>query len=193
MFNEKITAQKKILRNEIKSRLKTLSQEERIKFSRAVVEKFLASTVYKNSAVIMAYLSTAEEIELQEFILTALEQGKILAVPFIERHEMQAVILPNLESLEIGAYGIFTVKSDVRKFICAEKIDCVITPGLAFDAKRRRLGKGGGYYDKFLPSAINATKVALAYDCQIVENVPALPYDSVMNFIITPTQNFNGE
>ena len=190
MFNEKISSQKKILRREIKSRLQTLSQEDRIKFSRAVVEKFLASNVYKSSSVIMAYLSTAEEIQLQEFISIALEQGKILAVPFIERHEMQAVILPNLNALEIGAYGILTVKSDVRKFICAEKIDCVITPGLAFDAKRRRLGKGGGYYDKFLPRAINAKKVALAYDCQIVEKVPNLPHDSAMNFVITPAKIF---
>lgn len=193
MSNENISARKKFLRREINLRLKTLSQEERVKFSRAVVEKFLASTVYKNSAVIMAYLSTAEEIQLNEFISTALDDGKILAVPFIERREMQAVRLPNLDALEVGAYKILTVKRDIRKIIDAEKIDCVITPGLAFDAEYNRLGKGGGYYDKFLSRAVNAKKIALAYDCQLVEKVPIEPNDLKVDAVITPTKILEGE
>ena len=193
MSNENISALKKILRREINLRLKTLSQEDRVKFSRAVTAKFLASTVYKNSEVIMAYLSTAEEIQLNEFISTALDDGKILAVPFIERREMQAVRLPNLDALEVGAYKILTVKRDIRKIIDAEKIDCVITPGLAFDAKCNRLGKGGGYYDKFLSRAVNAKKIALAYDCQLVEKVPVAPHDLKVDAVITPTKILEGE
>lgn len=192
MFDENILTLKKKLRREINSRLKTLSQEERVKFSRAVVEKFLASTVYKNSTVIMAYLSTAEEIQLNEFILIALQAGKILAVPFIEGHEMQAVRLPNLDALEIGAYKILTVKRDFRQFIDAEKIDCVIMPGLAFDANGNRLGKGGGYYDKFFSRAVNAKKIALAYDCQLVEKVPIEPHDLKVDAVITPTKILEG-
>ena len=193
MSNENISALKKILRREINLRLKTLSQEDRVNFSRAVTAKFLASTVYKNSEVIMAYLSTAEEIQLNEFISTALDDGKILAVPFIERREMQAVRLPNLDTLEVGAYKILTVKRDIRKIIDAEKIDCVITPGLAFDAEYNRLGKGGGYYDKFLSRAVNAKKIALAYDCQLVEKVPVAPHDLKVNAVITPTKILEGE
>ena len=193
MFNENISALKKILRREINLRLKTLSQEDRVNFSREVTAKFLASTVYKNSEVIMAYLSTAEEIQLNEFISTALDDGKILAVPFIERREMQAVHLPSLDALEVGAYKILTVKRDIRKIIDAEKIDCVITPGLAFDAKCNRLGKGGGYYDKFLSRAVNAKKIALAYDCQLVEKVPVAPHDLKVDAVITPTKILEGE
>ena len=193
MFNENISARKKFLRREINLRLKTLSQEDRVKFSRAVTAKFLASTVYKNSEVIMAYLSTAEEIQLNEFISTALDDGKILAVPFIERREMQAVRLPNLDTLEVGAYKILTVKRDIRKIIDAEKIDCVITPGLAFDAEYNRLGKGGGYYDKFLSRAVNAKKIALAYDCQLVEKVPVAPHYLKVDAVITPTKILEGE
>ena len=193
MSNENISALKKILRREINLRLKTLSQEDRVNFSREVTAKFLASTVYKNSEVIMAYLSTAEEIQLNEFISTALDDGKILAVPFIERREMQAVRLPNLDALEVGTYKILTVKRDIRKIIDAEKIDCVITPGLAFDAKCNRLGKGGGYYDKFLSRAVNAKKIALAYDCQLVEKVPVAPHDLKVDAVITPTKILEGE
>lgn len=190
MMSNDISEQKKILRHEINSRLATLSVEDKINLSRLAIEKFLAHNVYKNSSVIMAYLSMPEEIQLQEFLSTALNDGKILAVPFISGREMYAAILPSLDALEVGAYKILTVKRDVRKILDAEKIDCVIVPGLAFDAKGHRLGKGGGYYDKFLRRAVNAVKVALAYDFQIVETVPIEPHDSAVDFIITPKKIF---
>ncbi|MBR5913067.1 MAG: 5-formyltetrahydrofolate cyclo-ligase [Selenomonadaceae bacterium] len=188
--DENISAQKKLLRREMNTRLANLSVEERVNLSRAVVEKFLAHPIYQNSKVIMAYLSTSEEIQLQEFLLIALADKKILAVPFIEGREMYAAMLPSLNELEVGAYGILTVKSDCRKIIDAAKIDGVITPGLAFDVHGGRLGKGGGFYDKFLSRAINAKKVALAYDFQIVDEVPMEPHDLTVDFFITPTKNF---
>ena len=66
-----------------------------------------------------------------------------------------------------------------------------MTPGLAFDAKGNRLGKGGGFYDKFLNRAVNAVKIALAFDEQIVENVPIEPHDVKVDFILTPTKIFH--
>lgn len=186
IYNDKnISAQKKFLRREISARLANLSVEDRVKLSRAAVEKFLAHSIYQNSKVIMAYLSMPEEIQLQEFLSIALEDKKILTVPFIDGREMYAAVLPNLDALEVGAYGILTVKSDVRQIIDAEKIDCVITPGLAFDIHGGRLGKGGGFYDKFLSRAVNAKKVALAYDFQIVDKVPIEPHDLTVDFLIT--------
>ena len=133
----------------------------------------------------MAYLSMPEEIQLQEFFKAAFEDEKILAVPFILEGEMAAVELPNMNALEVGEYGILTVKRDAIKFIDAEKIDCVITPGIAFDMHGRRLGRGGGFYDKFLRRAVNAKKIALAYDCQLVDNVPSEIHDVAVDAVIT--------
>lgn len=184
-MTEDIAARKKILRQEIKSRLSKISPDEKLKLSRAVIQKFLSLPAYKDAKIIMAYLSMPEEIQLQEFFKAAFSDEKILAVPFISAGEMTAVELPNMNALEVGAYGILTVKSDVRKFIDAVEIDCVITPGVAFDIHGHRLGRGGGYYDKFLNRAINAKKIALAYDCQIVDSVPAENYDIPVDAVIT--------
>ena len=68
----------------------------------------------------------------------------------------------------------------------------MITPGLAFDDNFSRLGKGGGYYDKFLSRAVNAKKIALAYDCQLVEKVPIEPHDLKVDAVITPTKILEG-
>ena len=55
------------------------------------------------------------------------------------------------------------------------------------------LGKGAGYYDKFLSRAVNAKKIALAYDCQLVESVPIAPHDLKVDAVITPTKILEGE
>ena len=186
-----IDAQKKFLRREINSRLKAMSVNERIFFSRAAVEKFLLHPIYKSSKIIMAYSSTALEIQLGEFFFTALSHGKILAIPFIRGREMFAAELLSVDELEIGAYDILTVKNADDKIIDAKKIDCIVTPGFAFDANCNRLGKGGGYYDKFFVNAINAKKIALAHDCQIVDKVPIEQHDMPVDFVITPTKIFS--
>ena len=188
-----IDAQKKFLRSEINSRLKAMSADERKFLSTAAVEKFLLHPIYKSSKIIMAYSSTALEIQLGEFFLTALSHGKILAVPFIRGREMFAAELSSVDELEIGAYGILTVKNADDKIIDAKKIDCIVTPGLAFDANCNRLGKGGGYYDKFFVNAVNAKKIALAYDCQLVDKVPVEQHDMPVDVVITPTKIFYGD
>mgnify|MGYP002624333579 FL=1 len=165
---------------------KSLTEIERENFSNAIVKKFLAQDAYKNSQVIMAYVSMAEEVQLQKIFVDAFNSKKILAIPFIVgKGEMLAVEVPNFDALEVGDFGILTVRKDLRKFIDAEKINCVIVPGAAFDLNFNRLGLGGGYYDKFLPRAVNAKKIALAYDFQIVDAVPTEPHDFKVDMIIT--------
>lgn len=131
-----------------------------------------------------------EEIQLKEFLSIALSQGKTLSIPFIDGKKMFAAKISSLNELEVGAYGILTVKNAADKIVDAKKIDCIVTPGLAFDTKLNRLGKGGGFYDKFFIDAVNAKKVALAYDCQIVEKIPIETYDLPVDIIITPTKIF---
>ena len=177
---------KKPLRKKFLALRKNLSVEEREFLSNKIVQKFLASEVYKNSSVIMAYMPTADEIQLQEFFADAFDKEKILAIPLIiGRGIMKPVILKNFDELEIGEFGILTVREDSRKFIDAEKIDCVIVPGVAFDIHGKRLGLGGGYYDRFLKLAENAKKIALAFDFQVVENLPTESHDMPVDFIFT--------
>ena len=185
-----IDAQKKFLRREINSRLKKMSIDERKFFSHATIEKFFATSIYKNSKIVMAYSSMPEEIQLDEFFVKALGHGKILAIPFIKGREMFAAKLSSLDELETGAYGILTVKNAADKFIDAKNFDCIVTPGLAFDCHCNRLGKGGGYYDKFFTNAVNAKKIALAFDCQIVEKVPVASHDIPVDFVITQKKFF---
>ena len=178
--------EKKFLRQKIISLRKNLSAEERKNFSHEIVKKFLATEIYKTSSVIMAYMPMSEEVQLQEIFTDAFKNKKICAIPFIvERGIIQPVIFENFNSLEVGELNILTVKKNLRKFIDAEKFDCVIVPGVAFDVHGKRLGMGGGYYDRFLKRAENAKKISLAFDFQIVENIPTELHDIPVDLILT--------
>lgn len=178
--------EKNLLRKKITAQRKSLSDEERKIFSHEIIKKFLATDIYKNSSSIMAYMSMPEEIQLKEFFDDAFDKKKILSIPFIvERGIIQPVILRNFDSLEVGEFKILTVKKNLREFINAEKIDLIIVPGVAFDIHGNRLGMGGGYYDRFLKTAEHAKKISLAFDFQIVENVPAENHDIPVDLIIT--------
>ena len=181
-----LKAQKKILRRKFLSERAAIPHDERDRISHELIKKFLATKIYREAKIIMAYASTPEELQLNELFAACFADKKILAIPFIfGKGIMQAVEVPSFEALEVGAFDILTVKHN-QKFIAPEKIDCVIVPGAAFDLSGGRLGLGGGYYDRFLPLAVNAKKIALAYDFQLVENLPLEVHDFKIDAVLTP-------
>ncbi len=134
----------------------------------------------------MVFLSTPAEIRTEEIVEAALEAGKIVAAPRIGRGagKMGAYALNNLDSdLEMGRFGIWEPPSDCP--VHAGQIDLVLVPGLAFDAEGRRLGKGGGYYDRFLTAARRAVRCAVALERQIVDRVPTTQTDVLMDILVT--------
>ncbi|MBR1647834.1 MAG: 5-formyltetrahydrofolate cyclo-ligase [Selenomonadaceae bacterium] len=186
-MSDDIQSQKKILRREFLTRRANVSRNERDRVSRELVRKFLATELYRESKILMAYASRPDELQLTELFNACFVDGKILAIPLIvSKGEMSAVEVPNFDALELGAFNIFTVKPELRKFVDAEKIDCVIVPGAAFDIHGGRLGLGGGYYDRFLLHAVKAHKIAFAYDFQLVDNLPKEFHDVKIDSVMTP-------
>ena len=177
---------KKILRREFLSKRAAIPHDECDRISHELIKKFLVTGIYRDAKILMAYASTCDELQLNELFAACFADKKILAIPFIVgKGKMRAVEVPNFDSLELGEFNILTVKRELRKFIDPAQIDCVIVPGAAFDISGGRLGLGGGYYDKFLPLAVNAKKIALAYDFQLVDNLPLENHDVKINGVLT--------
>ena len=178
---------KKILRQKFLAKRASVPIAERDRISRELIEKFLATEIYQSAKILMAYASMPDELQLNELFAACLSDKKVLAIPLIiGTGEMRAVEVPDFDSLEIGAFNIPTVKKERRNFIEPAQIDCVIVPGVAFDKTGGRLGLGGGYYDKFLPRAVNAKKIAFAYDFQVVESLPTEAHDAKIDMILSP-------
>lgn len=180
---------KKSLRREFLAKRAAISIEERDRVSHELIKKFTATEIYRTAKVLMAYASTPDELQLNELFAACFDDKKILAIPFIVgKGIMRAVGVPNFDALELGAFNILTVKNG--KFIEPAQIDCVIVPGAAFDLSGGRLGLGAGFYDRFLPEAVNAKKIAFAYDFQLVESLPLEPHDFKLDKVLTLEGSF---
>lgn len=178
---------KKELREQMRAQLATLPAAERVEKSHQICRWVIESEVFRQASVVMAFLSMPHEVDTTGIILQAWRQGKTVAVPKVswaQRH-MLPVEIQSLESgLEACSHGLRNPTGGVP--VPYEEIDLVLTPGLAFDAKGHRLGRGGAYYDRFFQSpGLSAARWGLAFSLQVVEEVPIGPGDEPVDAIVT--------
>ncbi len=171
----KLTKQK--IRNTILMELKTQEEEKRRKKSFQVKNKLFRSRVFKQAKTVMFYMSFGGEVDTADMIKAAQKLGKIVVVPVCGRNRMMSpCLLKDRGTLLRGPYGIR--EPALKKPVNLKSLDLVIVPGLAFDKKGRRLGRGKGYYDRFLPNIPeHSVAVGLAYDFQILPFIPTTKHD----------------
>ena len=181
-----IDGDKRDLRRRMLACRRALSVEERSSRSAAITEKLLSLDAVQKARTVFAYAAMEDEVQTEPLIASLLDRGKRVAIPLvIGKRSMEAALVPSMDALETGAYGILTVRAEQREILPPQEIDCVIVPGVAFGLDGSRLGMGGGYYDAFLPRAERAVRVAAAFQCQISEDIPSLPYDCGVDWIVT--------
>ena len=181
-----IDGDKRDLRRRMLACRRALSVEERASRSAAITEKLLSLEAVQKARTVFAYAAMEDEVQMEPLLASLLDRGKRVAIPLvIGKRSMEAALVPSMDALETGAYGILTVRVERREILPPQEIDCVIVPGVAFGLDGSRLGMGGGYYDAFLPRAERAVRVAAAFQCQISEDIPSLPYDCGVDWIVT--------
>ena len=186
--------QKRQLRKRMLAARRALSSEERATYSATITERLLSHRALTEAKTIFAYAATEDEVQTEALLSKLIDMGKRVAIPWITgKRMMEAALVPSMEVLTYGAYHILTVREDRRETLPPEAFDCVIVPGVAFGLDGTRLGMGGGYYDAFLPKAVRATKIAAAFQCQITEDIPKLPYDHGVDWIVTEQGVFNAD
>ena len=171
------------IRSEAIKKRNELTEEERIDKSKEIVERIKSLPEYQDARVILSYKWTKGEVKLDYFddlektfaYPLCVDQGKMIAVKPGEGED----------AWESGFFGIQEPVLELGEEIKPEDIDLVICPMTAFDKNGNRLGMGGGFYDRYLPKCVNAKIIAVAFDVQEVEEVPADSYDYKPDRIIT--------
>ena len=181
---------KRILRHRMLNMRRMMAERKREICSQRILAKLYREYYYTASHCLMCYASTYDEVQLGELFKQSIFMGKTVCLPHIVgTGVMEAVKLSSLDDLEKGAYGIMTVKAGLRQIVPSDSIDLVLVPGVAFTRQGGRLGMGSGYYDRFLSSEAKAAyRIALSFDCQIVEEMPLEVTDVLMDKIITETE-----
>ena len=174
---------KENLRSALKKKRDSLSEEIRDKKSKKIADFLYEIHEFKRTNTIFCYISYKSEVETLTLINYILKSDVELFVPkIVNSSEMFAVRLDNLANLKLDEMGILTPKSNE---ILSKEVDIAITPGVGFTKKGERLGYGRGYYDRWFAKNEVKTKIGIAFEDQIVMNLPLEKTDINMDIIIT--------
>jgi len=176
---------KRQIRSKILLKLKTQKEEERNRKSRVIKDKLFRTKIFQKAQRVMFYISFDGEVDTQKMIKEAQKLGKIIAVPVCSKNRIiiRPCILHGRVKLKKGPYGI--CEPAVKKSIAPKDLDLVVVPGVAFDKKGNRLGRGKGCYDRFLKKLnSNIASIGLAFDFQILPTIPASSTDVRVNKVI---------
>lgn len=180
-------------RTDIKAILSSMPSSDQTHQSQQLCTHITNSDFYNSSTTILAYASLPSEISLDPLINHALQNNKTVCVPAVDwdKKTMHPVQIRSLDKdLQIGRYGLRSPNSRCTPIPDAQ-IPLALIPGLGFDPSGRRLGRGAGFYDRWIESRLRFTEpltlVGVCFDEQIVERVPTDPHDQIMDLVQTPT------
>ena len=177
------------LRSEMQQLLRAMTPEQRAEGStqaRFLIER---QPIWQKSRSILFFAPLAEELDVWPLMVDALGAGKTVALPRF-KPATTGYVACRIEHLERDlAPGKFGIREPAVKcaVLAINRLDFVLVPGIGFDLHGRRLGRGRGFYDHLLAS-VRGTTCGVAFDQQIVEEIPVEPHDVFVNCILTPTR-----
>ncbi|MHC4475606.1 MAG: 5-formyltetrahydrofolate cyclo-ligase [Planctomycetota bacterium] len=178
------------LRRKLHKCLIEMTEQHRSGKSEKACRNLIATSQFQQASAIMIFLSLPHEVDTSHAILNAWQFGKIVLVPKIS-WQQRHMIPVQINSLETGfateAGGLRNPVTGVPMPI--SQIDLVVAPGLGFDKKGHRLGRGAAYYDRFFANPdLKAGRCGFAFAEQHVETIPVDQHDQPVDFLVTDQQ-----
>jgi 5-formyltetrahydrofolate cyclo-ligase len=185
--NPEILATQK-LREQIKFRISQTPQEELQEASLRLSKKLRNLEFYQNATQIIVYSSLEDEVCTKEIIKNILADKKEVLLPRINTEtkiiEFCPISKPD-EELRPGKYGILEPLSEI-KAVETTHTNLILVPGRVFGIQGQRIGRGKGYYDKFLEKTNQVTRIGIAFESQVITaHIPQFEHDQKMDFILT--------
>ena len=148
-----------------------------------ICNRLIQTVLFQEAIHIALYCALNNEVNTSELIENYYCKKKIV-LPVITGENMHFYHYSGSENLKKGAFGILEPVS--RDLVPPEDIDLFIIPGVAFDYHCNRIGRGKGYYDRYLAD-INKPTIGLCFDFQLINSIPHEPHDKKMTLILTET------
>ena len=173
---------KKELRKAIREQKRAMTEAEIVAASERLGELFLSCEQYQKAKTIYGYLPYNQEVRTVPMLEQAMKDGKRVAVPKCYGEEMKFIYMDDLSKVEKGYANIPEPIADAP--VADDPTALVLMPGLAFTTDGKRMGYGGGFYDKFLAAEPEHPTVALCYAFQMVEDLPTEEYDIPVDCVL---------
>lgn len=176
------------IRQRMRAKLAAMSDEERHQASNNACARLVNLELFKHASVIMLYMPLALEVDTIPAAIRSFQMGKTVCVPRIDwkRKDMNAVEVTSFDDhvMETDEHGLRSPRGG--RLLVPASIDVVVVPGLAFDMLGNRVGRSGGYYDRFVSRLRrSAMTVGLAFDGQIIDEAPVLERHVRLDVVVT--------
>ena len=180
---------KRDLRNIILDKRNNMISDQVLEKSSKIIDKLTSSEEYKTSKTVFIYMDFKNEVKTLGLINKMLGENKHVVIPYTD--VANTIIIPveikDVErDLKISQFGYLEPKTENVIQVQPEKFDLIIVPGVVFDYNLNRIGFGKGYYDRILKLKRQNTKaIAIAYEFQVLDEIPFEDHDIKMDMIIT--------
>ena len=165
--------------------------------SKRITDRVMEQPEYTAANCVMWYVDVRDEARTRHALPECVASDKRIVVPYCVDGELVLFHLESMDELEIGMYKILEPRAELRdvaeKHVGVKDLDLILVPGVGFDAKGGRTGHGKGYYDKCLENARAETPlIALAFECQMFDEIPMQDHDIYMDKVITEDRVYEG-
>ena len=174
------TMDKKELRAYIKMLKKQHTKEQLLEQSERILAKLEQHPDFIKADKVMLYSALPDEVQTQAF-LEKWHLKKTIILPTVVGDDIIPVEFGKDTTFAVGDFNILEPQNEPYKGI----FDLIIVPGVAFDQEGNRLGRGKGYYDRFLCQHLEVKRIGICFDFQLVDTIPTEPFDIRMDEVIT--------
>ncbi len=186
---DEIRSTKEQIRKDVAKAINGMSEKQRAEKTKAIESKLFGFANFLEARIVLLYIDGENEVRTKAILKRAYDFNKIVVLPAFDSERFKVTTLkvdhPD-KDLSPGPRGVAQPNPARCKPVPLQKIDIAIIPGTAFDEKGARIGLGLGYYDRFIPDLPATTrKVALAFEEQIIPQIPTESHDKHVDIIIT--------
>ena len=172
--------EKKELRANIKALKKQHTKEQLLEQSEIILTKLEQDEDFEKARIVMIYSALPDEVQTQAFLEKWRHKKKII-LPTVVGDDIIPVELAEDTGFAVGDFNILEPQNEPYSGV----YDLIVVPGVAFDHNGNRIGRGRGYYDRFLCKHLNVKRIGICFDFQLVDEVPTEPNDIRMDKIIS--------
>ncbi len=185
-FQLRQRAEKKAQRKAARAARQGMTAGQRAEKSAVICEKLKALDEIRSAKTIFSYLGLWDEVDLGAFDAWARAEGKKVAYPVCgKRGQMEIYVPASMDDLVKDTMGITAPDPEKSEQIDPADVDVILLPMVAFDSENRRMGQGGGFYDRYLVRSPESKHIAVAFSEQEVPRVITEPFDIPMDMVVT--------
>ena len=174
---------KQTLRKQIREAKRAVPFSEKERRSAAIMHQVEQLPRFLEAKVVLLYWSMADEVQTHDFVNRWYRQ-KTLLLPCVDGDDLLLRQYTGPECLKAGEQ--FRIGEPTGpEYTQVDQVEMIVVPGVAFDRKGNRMGRGRGFYDRLLKNTPNAYKVGVAFDFQMLDDIPMEPFDVPMDDVIT--------